>query len=429
MINTNQNAPQQAAPMQAAPQQAAPMQAAPQQAPAMAGAIPSAQGAAPQAAAAAQPAQQTPFLKGQAAQQAMQQEQAKADMRSNGTYRFYVKHKNGQSEERMITFLDGNLTPDGLLDIPFINEHRVRINGDTQNIACTEPNEPCPLCQAAQESNSQDFSFAAFTGYLTVIDHTGYVDNTGKHHPDVIRLYPAKRKQIEMLTKLAHNYGTLAGLCFNVSRSSDKSAAVGDIMIPQGQYNPQDLIAHYKSQDANSKIGILDYNKEVTYFDAKTLRSMLGMGSPIGGQAAPQAQPYNVNTGIPQQQAPQQAAPQQMAGAVPQQAAPQQAAPPMQQAPQQQAAPTLQMIATDYTYQQYIEAGWTDQSLIDHGKAQLVQAAPQQQQAAPPPQQAPAMMTQTGEAPQQEAPVNAPFPVTDPNQAGDDVNAQYGDQL
>lgn len=429
MINTGGNAPipnqanapapAQNAPMQNAPAQNAPMQTPPQaSAPAQ-----SAGGVAP------------PFMKGAAAQQAMQQEQQRAEMRNSGTFRFYVKVNNGQSEERMITFLDGNLTPEGLLDIPFINEHRVRINGESQNIACTEPNETCPLCQLAQENNSQDYGYAAFVGFLTVIDHTGYVDKQGVHHKDVVRLYVAKRKQIEVLTKMANNYGTLAGVTFMVSRSSDKSSAVGDIMIPQSQYNVNDLLAYYKQQDPQTKIGVLDYNKEVTYFDANSLRTMLGMGNPMGGMPNnPVQQQYDVNQGLPNQQASlPQAQPlnqQPLAGDVSQQ--PQASAPaptppnPVHEQPQAQ--PQLQMIATDYTYQQYITAGWDDQMLVDKGKAQWVQAAaaPAPAQNAPAPVQQPQFMTQQHEQPQNVA-ANAPFQPTDPNVP--DTNTDLSDQM
>ncbi|MGI4990990.1 hypothetical protein ACRXCV_00030 (plasmid) [Halobacteriovorax sp. GFR7] len=403
-----------------------------------------------------------PFIKGAAAQQAMQQEQAKADMRSNGTYRFYVKH----GEERTITFLDGNLDANGLLDIPFIHEHRVKVNGSYENIACTEPNEACPLCDMAKQSNSQDYGFSAFIGYLTVIDHTGYVDNNGVQHADVIRLYAAKRKTIELLTKMAQNSGTLAGMSFKVSRSSDKSAAVGDIYVPVGQYNVVDLINYYKQQDPNSKIGVLNYDKEVTYFDANTLRGMLGMGNGLPNGGAPNGQP----TGLPQQQ---QYSHQNGAGGMPQmQPAMQQsqmpnsAAPPLLNqnhevppqkkfemlatdytldqykqsgwnedqlvaagkarwvqpepvapAPMQQAAPevkkVLQMIATDFTHQQYKDAGWQDDMLVAKGKAQWVEQA-----------SAPAPMQQ---APEQAPAPNMPFSPNDCD--APDTNTNYAGQL
>lgn len=418
----------------------------------------------------------TPFLKGAAAQQAMQNEQAKADMRSNGTFRFYIK----SGEERMITFLDGSLDANGLLDIPYINEHRVRIQGDVQNIACTEMTEPCPLCEAAQNNNSQDFGWSAFVGFLTVIDHTGYVDKQGVHHKDVVRLYVAKRKTIELLTKMAQSNGTLAGMCFNVSRSGDKVAAVGDIYVPQGQYNPQDLINHYKQQDPQSKVGILDYDKEVTYFDAATLRGMLGMGgAPMGGApmgGAPVQQQYSHQAGVGQpaggapvggMPAMQPAGQKQLpiagdvsGGAPPMMTADHQAAPQKKlqmlatdftreqyhasgwtdetlvangkakweesqppapaAAPQPEAAPvqqTFQMIATDYTREQYHASGWTDEMLIEKGKAQLVGSAPAAAPQAAAPQAAPVP----------EAAPQAPFQPHDPNVP--DTNTDYAGQL
>lgn len=59
----------------------------------------------------------------------------------------------------------------------------------------------------------------------------------------------------------------------------------------------------------------------------------------------------------------------------------------------------VEMIATDYSYAQYIASGWTNEQLIAQGKARAKAAAPAPQQQAPPPQmqQAPAPQMQQQE--------------------------------
>lgn len=66
--------------------------------------------------------------------------------------------------------------------------------------------------------------------------------------------------------------------------------------------------------------------------------------------------------------------------------APSAAAPPAAPGPMASQKPRLQMLVSDYTYEQYKGSGWTDEMLVQHGKAKLVQpAAP----AAPPAAAAP----------------------------------------
>ena len=79
------------------------------------------------------------------------------------------------------------------------------------------------------------------------------------------------------------------------------------------------------------------------------------------------------------------------------------------------------MIATDYTYEQYIASGWDEAGLIKHGKAQLVNVAPQPQPQAAAPQPMPV------EGAPQPAAEGAPFQPHDPNVP--DTNTDYAGQI
>ena len=85
---------------------------------------------------------------GAAAKQAFAQEETKAEERkaeAGKLWRFYV----APDKDAQITFLDGSIGEDGLLEVPVFYEHRVRINGEWENFVCTadkDESQPCPLC-------------------------------------------------------------------------------------------------------------------------------------------------------------------------------------------------------------------------------------------------------------------------------------------
>ena len=94
-------------------------------------------------------------------------------------YRFWLKAQ----ESAHITFLDGDLDEDGLLDIPKFYEHKVRINGKWDNVVCTDSSEPCPICAAGDKHR--------YVGVVTVIDHRK-IKSTKK--PGVVWRWPTRRR-------------------------------------------------------------------------------------------------------------------------------------------------------------------------------------------------------------------------------------------
>lgn len=214
------------------------------------------------------------FLKkGEEAKKALQQAEAEAQMakeESGKLFTFYLK----EDTEKTITFLDGALDDDGMLDVPMFDQHTVYVNGKWQDFVCTEDQEPCPLCAAGEKKS--------LVGVLTVIDHSEYKikngPNQGKVIKDTKKLYVAKRMTLKQLTKLAEKRGGLTGCTFEVSRTGDKSPNVGNMFEFVEKNTLEDLREHFgKDEGGNWIATAADYEKEITYRTAEELLK-LGVG-------------------------------------------------------------------------------------------------------------------------------------------------------
>ncbi len=204
--------------------------------------------------------------KGAKAQKEMKKADAKAEAASKNTiFRFWMPNDTDTS----ITFLDGNLTEDGLLDIVMYYEHQVYLNGKWTNwFVCTSEDEPCPVCEGGDTP--------ALVGALTVIDHSEYEDKQGKNHKHEKRLFVAKRQTIKQLQELATKRGGLAGCTFDVSRTGDKSASVGNMFDFTEKVPKAKLKKKYKD------VSPFDYEEVIQYIPAKELRK-IGFGSTMVG--------------------------------------------------------------------------------------------------------------------------------------------------
>lgn len=225
--------------------------------------------------------------KGKQAQEAMEREERKSEHSKNDVYRFWVP----KDKTTTLTFLDGDLV-DGMLDIPFLYEHNVNMNGSWNNwFICTQDSEPCPICEGGGKPY--------YAGFLTVIDHSEYTSKKdGKVHKDNIKLFVAKRETIKQLQMMAVKRGGLRGCTFDVARTGDKSASVGNVFDFTEKLTNQQLVAKYKGKDFD-KSKPIDYNKLFTemYMDAKELRK-LGFGSmsgPVGGESGVDDADYSSN--------------------------------------------------------------------------------------------------------------------------------------
>lgn len=223
------------------------------------------------------------FLKtGSEAKEAMVHEEAKAEAykaEAGKMWRFYLK----DGEERKVTFLDGTLDEDGMLDDTRFYQHMVQHNGSWTNYVCTadvDKTQPCPICE-----RGNDFR-PSLVGVLTVIDHTPHTIKNGPKAGQIIKdqrkLYVAKKGTIQHLAKLAGKRGgTLAGCTFDISRTGDKEPGVG---------NQFDFVEQHGSiEELMEAFGIsaedcqpANYMDEITYYSPQELID-LGVGKALGG--------------------------------------------------------------------------------------------------------------------------------------------------
>lgn len=213
-------------------------------------------------------------------------EQRKSEM--GKMWRFWLKDE----EEARITFVDGDLCPEGFLLPPRFYEHNVYLNGSWNNFyVCPEmtggdEGEKCPLCESGDRPS--------LVALFTVIDHRIFESKDGKKYTNVPKLLAAKAYSFEMLNKLAMKRGGLAGCTFDVSRIGEKAASIGSLFDFVEKTDVETLKAKYtetfKDKDGKnvtvSRFVPANYETEITYRTSQELRQ-LGFGKPVTSGGAP----------------------------------------------------------------------------------------------------------------------------------------------
>lgn len=211
------------------------------------------------------------FLKkGQAAHEAVAQADAETEARkkSAGIRRYWIP----QDGEGQVTFLDGDLTKDGLLDAVAYYEHQVKLNGHFRNwFPCTADSEPCPICDGGDNPS--------LVTAFTVIDHNKWKDKNGVVHQHERRLFVCKRDTFKMLQKIATKREGLAGATFDVARSGEKSSNVGNMFDFTEKQSPEAIAKKYGLE--LDDVQPYDYGEVIQYFPAAELKK-LGFGL-VGG--------------------------------------------------------------------------------------------------------------------------------------------------
>jgi len=185
-----------------------------------------------------------------------------------------IRHWMKPGTERRVTFLDGDLGDDGLIEVNMYYEHNLYLAGTWTNwFVCVGEEEPCPICEGGDNP--------ALVGAFTIIDHSKWTDKNGKEYKNQLRLLVAKRQTIKKLQTQAVKRGGLAGVTFDISRTDGNEANVGDVFDFVGK---SDLVALFE------KFGhsVFDYTKIIEYKTGKELRQM-GFGATVAGaEVAPQ---------------------------------------------------------------------------------------------------------------------------------------------
>lgn len=189
--------------------------------------------------------------------------------------------------------------------------------------------------------------------------------------------------------------GELSALCHAIGRPHIQTpdqlcgpVFKGKVVVepPQNGYGEKNAIKKYMLQDGTTPT-----------------KGQFTGGAPTGAPgAAPTSAPQTqgaMPAGAPAQQP--TTAPLPASPAAPNQPAPVQA--PVVETPQQR------MLVVDFTYEQYVASGWTEDMLVQHGKMRPAQAA--STPAAPAPQASPSAPAPQPEAPAAAAPQVAPTQV------------------
>lgn len=223
------------------------------------------------------------FLKkGAEAHKSLAQEELKQETRkqNQATQRFYIG--KGDTNSRIITFLDGRVDKDGLLEAVSFHQHQLELNGSWQNwFVCTADQEPCPICEMTVKGKRV---YAQWVAAFTIIDHTEYKSKDGtKTYANQKRLFVCKQDTFKLLQKRAAKQGGLAGCTFDVTRVGDKSEGVGSDFDFVTKRTGAELLKQYptlKPEDLQA----FDYDKVIQYHTAQDLRKLgLGSGTPSLG--------------------------------------------------------------------------------------------------------------------------------------------------
>jgi len=199
------------------------------------------------------------------------------------TNRFWLP----DGKETQITFLDGGLTPEGLLDCVSYKEHQLKLNNNWRNwFVCIEEHEPCPICETGD--------YSSLVSAFTVIDHTSFTDSQGHVRQHERRLFVCKRDTFKLLQKKATKFGGLEGVTFDVSRIGDKAPNVGSDFDYVEKHTLAEIRKKYGLKtdgDEDKKIGLpYKYADIIPYRSAEELQK-LGFGEvPVVGAEDSHAQ-------------------------------------------------------------------------------------------------------------------------------------------
>jgi hypothetical protein len=228
-----------------------------------------------------QPAQSSgkpSFIKtGAAAVAALQEEQAKADIareQSSKPWRFRISQKDGVGKDYLITFLDGDLDSNGLIQMNVWAEHTMQVSGDWDNYVCLAPNF-CPMCAADDRAD--------LVQAFTVIDQNPYTVQSGQKKGMTIpwqrKLYVVKRMTLGQLQKIAQKHGGLRGLQLTVCRTTTKSPAAGDMFEAQQKFSDEELAEAFPKNEKGDRQDVpFVYNDVAPFYPAEKLKE-LGIGT------------------------------------------------------------------------------------------------------------------------------------------------------
>lgn len=214
-------------------------------------------------------------------------QQAKLEaLQKKESYNKLFRFSLPEGGEAPITFIDGDLSDNGILEPPRYYEHRIFLSGSWNNyFVCPVKTNPdagdfCPLC------DSKDKSYLA--SLFTIIDHRQRVSQKGTAYSNTKNLFVAKEKTFGLLYKIAQKRGGLACATFDVTRSTDKDMGVGnqfDFVHKRPLEELKKLYVFERTDPKTNEKHVVsnfvpaDYSQEIIYRTGEEL-CKLGLGKP-----------------------------------------------------------------------------------------------------------------------------------------------------
>jgi hypothetical protein len=183
-------------------------------------------------------------------------------------FRFYMK----AGQDGRITFIDGDLGPDGYLVPPRWYEHMYNLGGTWTPFVCPQKNAPdegdtCPICELG--------NYPSLVTGFTIIDHTPYTTPKQVTYVDQRKLLIAKPTSFELLNKLAMKREGLEGCTFDVSRAKADSPSIGDLFDFVIKTPIKELREKYQEEVTDPKTGLK--SKETYFLPVSFQDELVGM--------------------------------------------------------------------------------------------------------------------------------------------------------
>ena len=228
------------------------------------------------------------FMRGDVSRRAVDKEEATQEARRKTGFAYKTRFWLPEGGETSITFLDGDLNEDGMLDELTYWEHHLQIDGSWKNwYPCIQGDESCPICEQGEKNS--------LVAIFTIIDHSKWKakrgKNAGKTFKDQKRLFVCKKNTLKRLRTIAQKRGGLRGATFDVSRIGDNSENVGDTFDFIGKWkSPKKFAEKYKLK--KDDVTAYNYEEIVPNYTRKELLK-LGFGNSgnasVGAEEASEA--------------------------------------------------------------------------------------------------------------------------------------------
>lgn len=180
------------------------------------------------------------------------------------------------SKSCKVVFLDDN---------PFcVWEHNLKLNGSFRNwFTCRlgfEENATCPMCDAMRTGNKSIKRI--YTGFLTMLDVTGWKTDKGELVKNQRQLYPMGVETLKRIRVIKHKKTTLVGAMFDVTRTGDKSPGCGDMWDFIKYVDPfkdESFFFHSRMENKMKAPEVFDYQEMFKAISAQEMKTICSSGA------------------------------------------------------------------------------------------------------------------------------------------------------